>query len=419
MSALAVAPRWLVRLRWVAVGAEALAIGVAAFALGLELPLGTLFALVGLHALSNLVLAARRDRLDEAGWGGALLFDVWLLTALLAQSGGPTNPFSVLYFVQVVLAAVLLGYGWTFALWLNAVSGYGTLFFFHHPVPGLGHDAHGHGGFQLHLYGMAIAFAVAAGFLAFFVARLSAAFREREAALTASRARAEKAQRVASLTTLAAGAAHELATPLGTIAVVAGELARELEGAGEARAGLAEDARVIRSEVDRCRRILDSMSADAGDVLGESPETVPFAELAEEVRADLAEARRGRLRVGGAGVMRVPRRAARQAIESLVQNAFDAAPEGEVELRLEGAEVVVRDRGAGMDAETLERVGEPFFTTKAPGRGMGLGLFLARATAEALGGGLELSSAPGEGTTARWRVDPARVEDAGADEERA
>ena len=87
MSALAVAPRWLVRLRWVAVGAEALAIGVAAFALGLELPLGTLFALVGLHALSNLVLAARRDRLDEAGWGGALLFDVWLLTALLAQSG--------------------------------------------------------------------------------------------------------------------------------------------------------------------------------------------------------------------------------------------------------------------------------------------------------------------------------------------
>jgi two-component system sensor histidine kinase RegB len=104
-------------------------------------------------------------------------------------------------------------------------------------------------------------------------------------------------------------------------------------------------------------------------------------------------------------MLEAPRAPLLQALEVLVQNAFDASPsDATVELTFDDERLEVRDHGAGMDATTLERATEPFFTTKREGAGMGLGLFLARTTAEALGGSLELRSAPGEGTTATLRL---------------
>jgi two-component system sensor histidine kinase RegB len=391
---------WLLRLRWVAIAAEGLVLIFAPFT-GVSLDRRPLFALVALHALTNALLQRRRTSLGEAGFGEAtlgavLVFDVWLLTALLGLSGGPANPFSVLYFTQVLVAALLLGPGWTFAVWLHTVSGYALIFFDHRALPGLGHV---HGDLGAHLWGMLAAYVLVSAILAFFVRRLAHVLDEQREALVSVRDRAARAERVASLTTLAAGAAHELGTPLGTIAIVAGELERQLEGS------LAEDARLIRSEVARCRAVLDSLAARSGDVLGASPERLDLVALTRELREKLPSARAKRLVVTGEGSALAPRAPLLQALEVLVQNAFDASgPDADVELLLSDDRVEVRDHGAGMDAATLERACEPFFTTKPEGVGMGLGLFLARSTAEALGGTLTLTSTVGEGTRATLRL---------------
>jgi two-component system sensor histidine kinase RegB len=387
---------WLLRLRWVAVASEGLVLTLAPFT-GVSLDRRPLFALVALHTLTNALLQRRHASRSEGGLGEAtlgavLVFDVWLLTALLGLSGGPANPFSVLYFTQVLVAALLLGPGWTFAVWLHTVSGYALIFFDHRALPGLGHV---HGDLGAHLWGMLAAYVLVSAILAFFVRRLAHALGEQREALVSVRDRAARAERVASLTTLAAGAAHELGTPLGTIAIVAGELERQLEGS------LAEDARLIRSEVARCRAVLDSLAARSGDVLGASPERLDLVALARALRDKLPRARASRLVVTGEGSALAPRAPLLQALEVLVQNAFDAsAPDAQVELLLADDRVEVRDHGAGMDAATLERACEPFFTTKPEGIGMGLGLFLARSTAEALGGTLTLTSTVGEGTHA-------------------
>jgi two-component system sensor histidine kinase RegB len=214
-----------------------------------------------------------------------------------------------------------------------------------------------------------------------------------------------RAERLASLTTLAAGAAHELSTPLGTVAVIAGEIEHRAARGAEAQ-GYVRDARLIRSEVDRCRQILEQMSAESGGTIGESAAEVRLSDLLEDVRAALPPARAEKLAIElpSDRVLHLPRRGLVRVLGSIAGNAFDASPEGTsvtLRARVEAGqlEVEVEDRGTGMSPEVLERAIEPFFTTKPPGRGMGLGLFLVRSFAEQLGGYLSIRSTLGKGTT--------------------
>ena len=398
--------RWLVRLRSVAVAGQVAILLICNAVLGLALPVTPTLALVTLTAASNAALAWRArkesppsDRLLAA----ALLFDVLVLAGLLALTGGPSNPFSVLFLVYVTLGAMVLRPRWAWSIVAVSVVSYGALFLLPPPVGAMSHV--GHGGSPMHLQGMWLAFAVAASLITSFVTRIAEELRTREREVEQLQHQAALTDKLASLSTLAAGAAHELGTPLSTIAVVAKELERALARTEPADSHQVEDARLIRAEVERCRGILQQLSSDAGQAQGERLEPVALSELSRLLGESLSavERERVRLELGAEGTLaRVPPRSLVQALRNLVRNGLDASV-GQVTValaRVEGrVRVRVLDQGPGMPPEVLARAGEPFFTTKAPGRGMGLGLFLARAVAEKLGGTLQLTSSP-QGTVA-------------------
>jgi len=400
---------WLLRLRWITAVAQTAAILVAKRLLPEELNILPLLGLVAFGALSNAGLWWRLrqpEPVRPALPGLVLGLDSLLLTGLLYGSGGAANPFTAIYLVHVTLAAVVMRGLWAWALGALSISGFGLLFFYNVHVHSLAHMDHGAGGgISLHLVGMWVAFAITAGLIAAFVGLVTEALRRRDEELAALRDLTARQSRLAALTTLAAGVAHELGTPLGTIAVAARELQRSAEALGGQGSDIAQDAALIREEVGRCRRILDQMAEPSGSTLGEAFQGLLWSDLEADLTEGLAPEDHARLvfqwPATACGPM--PRRGLVRALRAVLANALEATPRpGSVQVVAREDQgtwnLEVEDHGSGMAPEVLARVGEPFFSTKPTGSGMGLGLFLARTFAEQLGGELRVASQPGQGT---------------------
>jgi two-component system, sensor histidine kinase RegB len=443
---------WLIRLRWGAVVGQLATLLAARYAFDAVLPWGWLVGLVAVTALTNLALALV-PHVDEHAWltPTTLVVDVAVLTGMLAASGGPDNPFTVFFLVHVGLAAVLLGSRATWAIVALTIVAYGALYL--SPVAPLlfadvsppaaevvgaapcpacatderaGHASHGGHGighadgspWSLHLVGMWVAYALAAAFVAYFVARVSAAVRERDRqlALIASQAAETAAQneRLAVLSEFAANAAHELGTPLATISLAAGELLNSLKR-GATGDGVTGDAALIRDEVARCRRILSDLSTRSGGIVGEMPARMTAEALVRELLSALPVQFRAGFAVEWAddaarrAEVVAPRQALTQVLVNLVRNGFDATPvegraqAGTVSLRVEIGQgdrlcLCVLDHGEGLPAEVRDRLGAPFLTTKRNDGGLGLGIYLAQTYAQRAGGTLTFSDRPGGGT---------------------
>ncbi|HTL32318.1 MAG TPA: ATP-binding protein [Kofleriaceae bacterium] len=401
--------QWLARLRWAQIAGQATTVLVAQFLLSGQLPIAPLLGVISLGLLSNLAIEMYFFGDRKRGivtprpvqeWHIALLMmlDIGILTGLLYLTGGPENPFAFLYLVQIALATVLVGGRWTWILVGLSFVGFGILLLTHQPLA-IPKDSHA--------YGEWAALGVASAFVVHFLLRITAALAQRERELTEARGLAARQERLASLATMAAGAAHELSTPLGTVALAAKELERALT-TKHPDADLASDARLIREQVGRCRGILDQMAQGAGTV-GESVASATVGELLDETLVGIREQPRVLREISddiAKATLRLPPRAVSQALRSLVTNAQDASPPNtavviSASLADSTLSVVIRDRGAGIPSEVMQRLGEPFFTTKAPGRGMGLGLFLARAVIEGVGGSLQIDSPESGGTEVR------------------
>jgi two-component system sensor histidine kinase RegB len=417
----AVGLTWLVTVRWTVLVAATGALFVGRTGLGVSLSAPTALLLLAAVAGSNLWLTwrLRTGRTHAATLAAGLLVcaDVLLLLAVLWRSGGALNPASVFLLVQIVLAALVLGRVWTWVVTALAVVGFGTLYL--SPASELRTAQVMHPEIGAHMSGMWLAFAATALVIAVLVTQLVVAIERRDRALETLRDQHARTTRFAGLATLAAGAAHELSTPLATMAVAARELERSLEGRegsgeanasghGEANAELLNDARLIRTEIDRARRILIDLSARSGGAPGEAPRAASMTDVLSAVRDELQPQIASRLDTRAPDDVRVvwPVQAVAQAVVNLVRNAAQASRAQEpvtVEGRSNGdgrIRIDVIDRGSGIPPDHLARAGEPFFTTKPPGAGTGLGLFVARSTIEQLGGTLELSSETGRGTTA-------------------
>jgi two-component system sensor histidine kinase RegB len=247
----------------------------------------------------------------------------------------------------------------------------------------------------------------------FFIGKITRAIAIQRDQIATLREAAERNARLAGLTTLAAGAAHELGSPLATIEVAAHEAALRASRLSEA-ASIAEDLKLILLEVERCQSILHQMAARAAEP--DDGEPMPAESLAEEVRALLGDerARRVEFRIIAARVHFAKAEQMAQSIAALIRNALDASPPIStviVTMARDTSDVAItiEDRGTGIPEDVLTRVGEPFFTTKQPGSGMGLGVFLARTFVESRGGELVLESTPGLGTRAIVRIPAERV----------
>ena len=383
--------RWLRRVRWLTWGVLTLLVGWISLGLGISLET-TWVSLILLAGFGSNAALGLVKHATEGTLLAVMLLDVVLHTALFFFSGGPFNPFTTLYLVNIALGTLMLSRSRQLVALAACLLGFASLFVlekFASAELTLPNHAQL---MRLHLAGMLLAFIVAAGFIVAFMERLfSDLSRAREAA-----ARNEK---LAALTTLTAGAAHELGSPLGTIAVASGELARALEKL-EVPSAVREDVTLVREQVERCRGILSRMSARSGELAGEHFTRIDIDELVRatlrELRGDIAfEAVPGLAIIG-------PRIALTQALSNLLRNALHAS--SRVMLKAERRDALlllrVEDDGPPLADEVLARLGEPFFTTRPAGQGLGLGVFLARTLADQLGGSLRYERGATKGTVA-------------------
>jgi two-component system sensor histidine kinase RegB len=404
--------RWLLGLRFAVFGLLALTLPIGERYFGFEVDYRLAAPALAVVAIASVVVLRRRgsDPVPNRVISFGVALDLIAIGTLLAASGGAANPFSAVFFVHVALAASLLPARTTFALAALAAGVFAALF----ALPSGACCAH-HAPdetFSAHLYGMWLAFVVAAALVAYFLTRVRRALDERGREIARLRRRAEEAERFTALGTLAGGTAHELATPLGTIAVLASEIHETPDAGAEAR----DHAGAIATQVARCRDILRKMQAGAAAAPSAGAET----EVGEAVRAAVKAWRKANpsaivtLREGAAGsaAVRLASDDFEAAVCALLDNALHASAaagtnepiEVAVERDGKGLLVCVEDAGAGVAPHLQGRLGEPFLTTKQPGEGMGLGLYLVRTLLEQAGGRLEVSAREPRGTRVTLRL---------------
>jgi two-component system sensor histidine kinase RegB len=397
----AILARWLVGLRTVVFAFLLATLPVAERVFGYHVRYSVALPAIGVVALANLV-AHRALARSAAGLAASVpagvAFDLVAMTTVLAASGGAANPLSALFFVHVALAASLLPARTTFALAGFAAALFAALFLLPSGACCPNHPQHG--AFSTHLVGMWLAFVLGAGLVAYFLTRVRRELEAREAEIVRLRREADEAARFVALGTLAAGTAHELATPLGTVAVLAGEIA-----GGEGPEAIRAQARQIGEQVRRCREVIGKMRG--GGARQSAPVRVALRPAAERAIATWRAAHPdAAVELGGDADARAAAALSSEDVEAavcaLLDNALHAtraAGASEpirvvVESGASGAEVRVEDAGTGVALELVGRLGEPFLTTKAPGDGMGLGLYLVRTLLEQVGGRLEIAARP-------------------------
>ncbi|HEY8696724.1 MAG TPA: ActS/PrrB/RegB family redox-sensitive histidine kinase [Rhizomicrobium sp.] len=416
--------RTLSNLRWMAVAGQSAALFVVYFGLGYTLPLLRCAIAIAASAALNIVLAIRypaAHRLTNREATVHLAYDVVQLAALLYLTGGITNPFALMFLAPVVIGAATLNLANTLVLAGLSFAAISVIALVHEPLPWAASES-----IQLPtLYqaGIWASLVIGVGFTSIYAWRIAGEAARMSAGLAATRLAMAREHRMASIGALATAAAHELGTPLGTIAVVS----RELERALPAGSPESDDAKLLRAEAERCRGILTRLARPEESMMA-GMERLPLGALLDDIASDY----RGgdiaiEIEVAAVSekspepkVWRAP--ALLHGLGNLIANASDFA-HTKVCVRAfwdaRTLQVSVEDDGPGFAPDILERIGEPYVTSR-PGsdgpadseletndsgqEGMGLGFFIAKTLIEQTRGSLKAVNLEDGGAkvSARW-----------------
>ena len=396
----------ILQLRWISIGGQLVCAPASTLlspgAGWSPWPIVALCASLALLNILFLMRARHRTEVGHTELALQLLLDAAALTIVVHLSGGAGNPIITLYLPLVAIAAAILPAGHAAVVTVASIAAYSALVLLH-ATPDLADHAHA---FRQHLIGMWLVFVLSATIIAWFVLRMTAALRARDHELAAAREATLRDERIVALGSLAAGAAHELGTPLGTLAILAGELADDPALPVAAK----RDLGLMRAQVEECKRILTRMAARAGAPRAESGRRIEADRWIEQLAARWRSQRPWvqpaiALRGERPGPRIIPDATVEHALLNLFNNAADASP-GEVEIvahwDADGLQVDVFDRGPGIPEALRDRLGHDTVTTREDGHG--LGLVLASAAIERSGGALSFSSRPEGGTRTSVRL---------------
>lgn len=403
----------LIRLRWLAVTGQSIAVLGVHFGFGFSLPFTLCLGVIAVAALLNLVLRLVypvTHRLSDRAAVCVLAFDILQLACLLYLTGGLQNPFAILFLAPVLVSATALPPLHILALGLLAALCATFVALYHWPLPWLDQNLSFH---PLYLSGIWVSILLGIGFTGIYAWRVAEEARQLTQALTATEIVLAREQHLSQLDGLAAAAAHELGTPLATIALVVKEMSHHFKD----NPLFADDMILLREQVERCRTILTTLTSFShADEQNLFFEKLTVSHLLEDI---VGHHRSGDVEITLIKEGQDPEPITRRnpgliyGLANLVDNALDFATSrlkitifwNEQSVRLD-----IQDDGPGFPTDILMRVGEPYLTTRKlqkmdnegassglsgsglSGSGLGLGLFIAKTFIERNGGRLTLTN---------------------------
>lgn len=411
---------WLYILRNLLLFGVVISVFIAVHGLGIELPMNQLWLAIFAISILNLYTWLRLrtpEPVTEHEIFSQICMDVLALAYLLYLTGGASNPIIWVFLLPLIVTAIMLpqSYAWNMVIITSCV--YTVLIAYNVPLPALAPHSEHHMTnltpemslrmqlledrryFNLHVFGMWFGFVFSAGLVAFFIIALAKTLKERERSLAEARESALRDERVVSLGTLAASAAHDMGTPLGTIAILAHEMAEEFP---EHRfPELNQKLVILKQQLDRCKQALSVMSASAGEMRAESGQVMLVSDYIDQVlnqwRVHKPSTKLNLFVSGDVDTQAeiIAERTLTHSLINILNNAAEATDgDAGIEFHAHWDDFTlilkIRDFGPGLPVEFVDFAGQK--PVKSNKQGMGVGLFLTYTTIKRLGGTIRFNN---------------------------
>jgi len=323
-----------------------------------------------------------------------LLLDIFFLTLVLYFTGGSTNPIVSYYLIPLIISAAVLRPSHTWFIALLSVVLYTVLLFYYQPLDMFTMSTHGAMS-NAHFLGMWVNFGFSALLISWFVVRMAATLREQSRAIASSREAGLRNEQIISVASIAAGAAHEMRTPLATMAVTVDEIAHD-------HPELEDEMAMLGQQIERCDAVLHELVSTSSEDsrLVVTSVGVMLQSVLEKWSLARPEIKLETGIPGQVSELKIRYDQSLQyALMSFLNNAADASPD-HVSLQAEPSQdsilIIIEDRGPGIPAEIADSLGKTYISRKQGG--LGIGVLLSQASVERLGGEVILSGKPGQGT---------------------